>query len=83
MEAHETETAILHAEARNQVVETVELSEDEDDVEVETADLTLTASVFAEPRLTADDFDAFALEPHHIPQPVAKGEVHSLLSVDF
>lgn len=80
MEAHETESAILHAEARDQVVETVELSDD--DVEAESADPTLTASAFAEPRLTAEDFDAFAPEPHHVSRPVPKGD-HSLLFVGF
>lgn len=66
-----TESAMLHTEARDQVVETVVLSEDE--LEAESVDPTLTASAFAEPVLTAEDFDAFAPEPHRIPQHVPRG----------
>jgi hypothetical protein len=73
--AHETESAVVHAEARNAVAEVVELSED--DGETQSADLTLTASAFAEPRLTAEDFDAFAPEPQFAPQSIPKGDEHS------
>lgn len=66
------ESAILHTEARDQVVETVVLSEDE--LEADSVDPTLTASAFAEPVLTAEDFDAFAPEPHRIPQHVPRGD---------
>lgn len=77
MEVHETESGILHAEAVNRFIDMVELSDDEE--ENEPADPTLTASAFAEPMLTAEDFDAFAPEPHHIPQPSPKGDAHSFI----
>lgn len=75
METNETESSILHAEARNPVVVTVELSED--DGEAESVDPTLTASAFAEPRLTPEDNDAFAPEPHLALQPIPEGVDHS------
>ena len=80
MEAHETESAILHAEARNPVLEVVELSED--DREAQSADPILTASAFAEPRLTPEDFDAFAPETHVAPQSITKGN-DDPYSLDF
>ncbi|KAG0557278.1 hypothetical protein KC19_11G116300 [Ceratodon purpureus] len=70
VEAHETQSA--HAEARNPVIETVVLSED--DEEAQSEDPMLTASAFAEPSLTAEDLDAFAPEPHLAPRSTAEEE---------
>lgn len=79
VEAHETQSAL--AEAPNPVVETVELSED--DEEAQSEDPMLTASAFAEPSPTAEDFDAFAPEPHLATQSIPEGHDHSQFSMNF
>lgn len=75
MDARDIEGPTVDAEAGNQVVEVLEISDDNG--EAESVDPALTASAFAEPRQTPEDYDAFAPEPRSSP----RGDDHLHLSM--
>ncbi|XP_024361431.1 uncharacterized protein [Physcomitrium patens] len=71
VDARDIEGPTVDAEAGNQVVEVLEISDDNG--EAESVDPALTASAFAEPRQTPEDYDAFAPEPRSSPRAPSVG----------